>query len=190
MTGVRVNEASLVSGDSLDQVQTFDDVSMGDSVRARMQYLLAQNGMILNQTQFADAKAGALMTILGLVAIKGAAPAIVIIQNPLEMLSMTLVLVSLGFCLATIMPRFMGFNSDEVPEVRDRYTWLFIARDAYSGDLHGEFLRTAEFSTLLNAIANSNVGASRILVRKYQMLRRAFITGFIGCGLLLVATNT
>ena len=163
---------------------------MGDSVRARMSFLLSQNGMILNQTQFADAKAGALMTILGLVAIKGAAPAIVIIQNPLEMLSMALVLVSLGFCLATIMPRFFGFASDEIPPSKDRYTWLFIARGAYSGELHGAFARTADFSELIDAVANSNIGAARILVRKYRMLRWAFVTGFCGCGLLLVATNT
>ena len=185
-----MTKATGMADDLAEQIMAEGEVSMGDSVRARLTFLLSQNGMILNQTQFADAKAGALMTILGLVAIKGAAPAIVIIQNPLEMMSMALVLVSLGFCLATIMPRFSGLNADGVPKARDRYTWLFIARQAYSGDLHAEFSRTADFSDLLNAVANSNVGASRILVRKYQMLRWAFINGFIGCGLLLIATNS
>ena len=185
-----MSDTKVTIAEPTDDVAVYGDISMGDSVRARMQFLLSQNGMILTQTQFADAKAGALMTILGLVAIKGAAPAIVIIQNPLEMLSMAMVLVSLGFCLATIMPRFYGFRSEAIPDPKDRYTWLFIARDTYSGDLHGEFTRMSDFSTMLNAVANSNVGASKILVRKYQMLRWAFITGFIGCGLLLVATNT
>lgn len=182
--------AAVEIGDLIDQIKAECEVSMGDSVRARMTFLLSQNGMILNQTQFADAKAGALMTTLGLVVIKGAGPAIVITQNPLEMLSMALVLVSLGFRLATIMPRFSGLHADGGPATTDRCTWLFIARQAYSGDLHGDFARTTGFSELLNAVANSSVGASRILVRKYQMLRWAFINGFIGCGLLLVATKT
>ncbi|MEM9059148.1 MAG: hypothetical protein AAGD13_01690 [Pseudomonadota bacterium] len=170
-------------------VRVDSGISAGDSVRARMLYLVSQNGAILTQTQFADAKAGALMTILGLVAIKGAAPAISIIQNPLEMLSMALIILSISFCLATLMPRFSGFKRDETPPPQDRYTWLFMAMPKYTGKLHGEFSREADIGALLESVANSNVGASRVLARKFLMLRYAFLTGFVGCGVLLLATN-
>lgn len=173
----------------LDDISHDDRLSLGDSIRSRMQFLIAQNGTILNQTQFADAKAGALLTVLGLVAIKGSAPAIVIIQNPLELLSMVLVIISIGFSLATIMPRFRGFDPNATPAKDDRYTWLSIARNPYSGDQHGQYARRTDFGTMVDSIANSNVGAARILVRKYMMLRWAFITGFSGCALLLIATN-
>lgn len=174
----------------LPDISYDETLSLGDSVRSRMQFLIAQNGTILNQTQFADAKAGALLTVLGLVAIKGSAPAIVIIQNPLELLSMVMVIVSIGFSLATIMPRFRGFDPDSLPAMNDRYTWLSIARNPYSGNEHGEYARRTDFRAIVDSIANSNVGAARILVRKYMMLRWAFITGFSGCALLLIATNT
>ncbi|MEL6998022.1 MAG: hypothetical protein AAFP68_07130 [Pseudomonadota bacterium] len=184
-----MDDTLMMETDPAEKILVETDVSRGDAVRARMQYLISQNGAILTQTQFADAKAGALMTILGLVAVKGSAPAITIIQNPLEMLAMAMIILSIGFCLVTLMPRFSGFKPDTEPPRHDRYTWLFVAMPRYSAELHGKFAREAEFGSLLNSVATSNVGASRVLARKFMMLRYGFITGFIGCGLLLIATN-
>lgn len=171
-------------------IATEEDVSKGDAMRARMSFLTAQNGAILTQTQFADAKAGALMTILGLVAVKGSAPVLIVIQDPLEMLAMAIMILSIGLCLATIMPRIVGFTDDAVPPSSNRYTWLFLTMPGYTDDMHGEWSRQTSFADMLNSIAASNMGASRILAKKFQMLRHAFVVGFFGSGLLLLASNT
>lgn len=176
--------------DTASIINTEDDVSNGDAMRARMSFLTAQNSAILTQTQFADAKAGALMTILGLVAIKGSAPALVIIQDPLEMLAMAIIILSIFLCLSTIMPRIVGFTNDAVPPSGNRFTWLFLTMPGYTDDMHGAYARETKFGDLLNSIAASNMGASRILARKFIMLRRAFLTGFAGSALLLFASNT
>ena len=171
-------------------INTEEDVSKGDAMRARMSFLTAQNSAVLTQTQFADAKAGALMTILGLVAIKGSAPVLILIQDPLEMLAMAVIIASIGLCLATIMPRLVGFSDEAVPAVGNRFTWLFLTMPGYTDDMHGQWSRETCFADMLNSIAASNMGASRILATKFQMLRRAFIVGFVGSGLLLLASNT
>ena len=63
-------ETSDIFMTSDQMIMTEEGVSKGDAMRARMSFLTAQNSAILTQTQFADAKAGALMTILGVIAIK------------------------------------------------------------------------------------------------------------------------
>lgn len=175
-----------------EQDETFrveDGMSRGDSARARMLFLVSQNNAILTQTQFADAKAGALMTVLLLLSIKGSAPGIATIGDPVELISMALVIVSIGFCLAAIMPRVIDRDREKPPR-HNRYTWLSMANAAYSGEEHGEFARQSGMGVLLNSVANGNVGASRVLARKFTMLRFAFYSGFAGCALLLLATNT
>lgn len=159
-----------------------------DSIRARMLFLVSQNQAILTQTQFADAKAGALMTLLLLLSIKGSTPGIATTRDPVELLSMVFVTVSIGFCLAAIMPRVKGVNAKSAPSTHNRYTWLSMATPAYSEEQHGEFARLSEMGLLLNSVASSNIGASRILARKFRMLRWGFFAGFTGCALLLLAT--
>ncbi|MEM9059147.1 MAG: hypothetical protein AAGD13_01685 [Pseudomonadota bacterium] len=183
-------EAPEQQFDTTTVINTEPDVSSGDAMRARMSFLAAQNSAILTQTQFADAKAGALMTILGLIAIKGSAPVLIMIQDPLEMLSMAIIIVSIFFCLSTIMPRIVGFTDDAVPPIGNRFTWLFLTMPGYTDDMHGAYARETRFGDLLNSIAASNMGASRILARKFLMLRWAFMTGFAGSALLLFASNT
>ena len=173
-----------------DLIVTEEDVSKGDAMRARMSFLTSQNGQILRHTQFADAKAGALMTVLGLVTIKGSAPVLVIIQDPLEILAVAIMILSIGFCLATIMPRIVGFTNDALPPMGNRYTWLFLTMPGYTDEMHGAYARESSFAELLNSIAASNMGASRILARKFEMLRYAFLSGFAGSMLLLFASNT
>ena len=181
--------ATLEKPEADEAVRVDEGISRGDSVRARMLFLVSQNNTLVNQTQFADAKAGALMTVLLLISTKGAAPGISVIQDPVELASMVLVILSIGFCLATIMPRVMGFRTDSMPPQNERYTWLYMAMPEYSKEQHGAFARQAEFGALLNSVASSNVGASRVLAKKFAMLRWAFITGLAGCALLLLAVN-
>ena len=172
-----------------DTVRSGDGISEADSVRARMLFLVSQNNAILTQTQFTDAKAGALMTVLLLISIKGTAQGVAAIRDPVDLLSMALVIVSIGFCLAAIMPRVIG-KAAQKPGRHNRYTWLSMANAAYSGEEHGEFARQGEMGALLNSVAASNVGASRVLARKIAMLRWGFFTGFAACALLLLAANT
>lgn len=176
--------------DATDEEIRIDDGVSLDSARARMLFLVSQNKAILTQTQFADAKAGALMTVLLLISIKGSAPGIATIQDPVELLSMICVIVSIGFCLVAIMPRVRGLNETSAPSRNNRYTWLSMTTPAYSEEEHGEYARLTDLGSMLNSVASSNIGAARVLARKFNMLRLAFFSGFTGCALLLLATNT
>ncbi len=173
-----------------EEIHAQEGVTRGDSARVRMLFLVSQNNALLTQTQFADAKAGALMTLLLLISIRGTSPGVPTIQDPLELGAMAMVIVSIGFCLAAIMPRVLRHGADKLPAANNRYTWFSMAMPAYSTELHGEFSRQSDVGALLNSVASSNVGASRVLARKFAMLRWAFYSGFAACVLLLIATVT
>ena len=65
-------DAREIAVDPIDAVLRFVEVSIGVTVRDRMQFLLVQNGMMLNLRDSVGAKAGALITTLGQVEIKKA----------------------------------------------------------------------------------------------------------------------
>ena len=69
-------DAREIAVDPIDAVLRFVEVSIGVTVRDRMQFLLVQNGMMLNLRDSVGAKAGALITTLGQVEIKSAVPEI------------------------------------------------------------------------------------------------------------------
>lgn len=158
-----------------DRYPATNEVEPGDSVRARIHFLVAQNNAMVVQTQFADAKAAALMTLMGLVALRGPLPLTGLMHDPLAMAILALILVSILCCLWAVMPRYPSDRNARGMLARDRFTWTALSSPDYSAERHAEFAVGGDFTELMKAITTSNVGGSRVLRKKFKAMRFAFL---------------
>ncbi|MEO0360075.1 MAG: hypothetical protein AAF322_03155, partial [Pseudomonadota bacterium] len=158
-----------------DDISSHEGVSLDHTARSRIAFLLGQNKSMVAQTQFADAKAGALLAVVGVIATGGLAEAGAFDAS----LSVVFVLhaVTLSLCFLVLFPRYAshGLRSRMVTE--ERYSWPALAADDYDADRYADYMRHAEVSQLVVSIARSNHALSRILLRKFAMLRAAFAAG-------------
>lgn len=169
---------------TLDGLAFRDDLAGNEGLdanyvsRIRLQYLIGQNATLLGQMQFADAKAAALLTLVGLLSIRG----------PVDFSTVTagdfLALASAAFsglcvlgCVMAIIPRYPPPSIRRAMRVRDRFSWPALASADYDPVDYAMFMRTAEVSQLVMSMAQSNAAVSRILLRKFQLLRLAFMMG-------------
>ena len=65
---------SLEALDLSEDIASREGVDISHTSRMRLDFLLGQNHSFVRQTQFADTKAGLLMTLMGLLALEGPAP--------------------------------------------------------------------------------------------------------------------
>ena len=158
--------------------------------RIRTQYLFAQHQALVTQTQFADAKAAALMTLVGLIALRGP---FAIGQPPVGLftgLYLALVAACILFSFLAVFPRYPAAKLRAVMSENDRWSWPALASDAVDPDEFSRFMQTSEVSQLVHSVSLSNSYISRILLRKFLMLRIAFLFAFavlIMTGLRLAA---
>lgn len=144
--------------------------------RIRTQYLFAQHQALLTQVQFADAKAIALVTLMGFMLFRGPIPIEAFnIADPLHLVFFGLGFLALLFCLLTVVPRYPPKAARQDMARRDRWSWPSIAADQASGAEFARFMQTAEVSQLVQSVSLSNAAVSRILISKYSMLRAAFL---------------
>ena len=171
---------------ALDEIDRTTDIKGGEGLdanhmsRARIHYLLGQNDTLVMQLQFADAKAAALMTLMGLLALRGPVDfSLVTLSDPLSMASALLNMLCLAGCVVAIIPRYPAAPRRRDMRVRDRFSWPALAADDYDGTDYAEYMRTAEISQLVVSLAQSNAISARILLRKFKALRIAFLLGIL-----------
>ena len=153
--------------------------------RARIQFLLDQHATLIAQTQFADAKTGGLVTLIGLLALKGPVPVDRMrMEDPLALAAAGLAAACILFCLLSVFPRYPGSAIRASLYETDRFSWPALATRNFDSDAYARFMQTAEVSQMVHSLAHSNAAVARILLRKYQMLRIAFLLG--GLNFLLV----
>lgn len=155
--------------------------------RMRMQFLVGQHTSLITQTQFADAKAAALMTLMGLVALNG--PMKIRPDGPPEIDALAifvLMIVSIGFAIFAIVPRFPDRGLCRQISRRDRFSWPALVSPDYDPEAHAAFMRTAEASQLVMSVAESNGAVARVLHRKFRYLRIAFILGAADLALIVL----
>ena len=153
-----------------------EGVDPNHASRARIQTLLDQHDSIVTQTQFADAKSAALITLIGLLALKGPIPLDAMQQgDAVSLLSAIASALAILFCVATVFPRYPGKNIRETLPDIDRFSWPALTSHGLSGEDYAQYMHTAEVSQMVHSIAHSNCAVSQILLRKYQMLRIAFL---------------
>lgn len=144
--------------------------------RIRTQYLFSQHQSLITQTQFADAKAAALMALLGLLVLRGPVDLTGSVDVQwFRILYLGCVSLAFFFCLLSIFPRYpSGEERIRIAKV-DRWTWCSLASDTLSDGKFGEFMQTSEVSQLIYSVASANCTIASILLSKYRSLRFAFI---------------
>ena len=156
--------------------------------RIRTQYLLAQHQALLTQVQFADAKAIALLTVIGFVVFRGPVPLTrEVAADPILAGFFLVGFSALALCLLTVVPRFPPARIRTAMVHRDRWSWPSLAADDLTDADFAEYMQTAEISHLVQSVALSNAAVSRILLAKYTMLRLAFVAAGTALVLLVVA---
>jgi hypothetical protein len=164
-----------------------EGLDVNHASRLRMQFLVSQQASLVAQTQFADAKAGALMALLGLVALNGPVrlggagpPGIDAVAIFVTMF------LAIGFAIWALIPRFPDAKRAQAMVRCDRFSWPMLASPSYDPLEHAVFMRTAEASQLVMSLAHSNATMARVLRRKFVSLRIAFLLASGDLALILL----
>lgn len=150
-----------------------EGLSIDHLARLRLDFEIAQNGAIVQQTFLADAKAATLMALIGALAMPGAD--IARDAHGASLATTGLAGLVIVLCLMVLLPRIAGADVRAALHRRDRFSWPALTGAQYGEDAHADFMRTSQASDLIMATARSNVAAAMILQRKYQLLRVAMI---------------
>lgn len=143
--------------------------------RARIQYLSDQHNALLTQIQFADAKAVALMTLLGLIALRGPIEMHSVGEDPvLRAVFLALSAIAVFCCFWAVFPRYPGARMRRSMIGYDRWSWPALAAESLDPAAYAKFMQTAEVSQLVHSLSISNSAVARVLLRKYTALRVAF----------------
>lgn len=148
-------------------------IEPGDALRARMQFLVAQHQALIGQTQFADAKAAALMTLIGIIALRGPFPGEKMLSHPAGVALALLSAIAIVACLWAIIPRYPKKQLAAAAKDGDAFSWTALASNGWTPTQYADFARDGDFASLIAALAASNVGASRVLAKKFQAMRIA-----------------
>jgi len=179
--------AALPLGDDLGGTEGLDPNYVS---RIRVQYLLGQNHALVTQMQFADAKAAALMTIMGLIALRG--PIDVTAMRLIDPLGVTMAglnALCLAACIWALIPRYPARSVRNALAARDRFSWPALTAPDLGPLDYARFMRQAEVSQLVMSLAQSNAAMSRILLRKFTVLRAAFWLAIANVGVILIAAG-
>ena len=169
------------------RIEGTEGMDVNHSSRMRMQFLVGQHASLVTQTQFADAKAAALMTLLGLVALNGPVQIRALEPHQFDALGIfILMIVAIGFAMWAIIPRFPDAELCKLIKRRDRYSWPALVSQDYDPMDHAIFMRTAEASQLIMSVAQSNGAIARVLHRKFRYLRIAFMVAAVDLLLIVL----
>lgn len=141
----------------------------------RIAYLTAQSAALVRQTQFADAKATAVLAFAGLIAARVVGSFDLNMLSVAELAMLALKALILFFCLMVLTPRYPGGPLRDAQHRRERYSWVALSAPACDADDYAGFVRSAEVSQLVLSMARANHAVSRVLLRKFRFLRAAFL---------------
>jgi hypothetical protein len=152
-----------------------EGVDPNHASRIRIQTLLDQHASLVQQTQFADTKSAGLVTLVGLLALKGPLPLDRMMHaDPVSLAAGLLAGGCILFCVLAVFPRYPGkMIRDRLSDI-DRFSWPALTAPSFGPADYAEYMHKAEISQIVHSIALSNSAVARILLRKYQMLRIAF----------------
>ena len=162
--------------DPLDHIEGSEGLDANHASRLRMQFLASQHASLVTQVQFADAKAAALMTLMGLVALNG--PVRIAATGPHDLNAVgifVLMMTAIACAMFSIIPRYPDGSLNKLIKRRDRFSWPALVAQGYEPLDHAEFMRSAEASQLVMSIAQTNGAMARVLHSKFRFLRTAFL---------------
>ncbi|MEM9059717.1 MAG: Pycsar system effector family protein [Pseudomonadota bacterium] len=162
-----------------------DEADAGTIDRMRLQFLATQHASLVSQTQFADAKAAALMTVMGLVALNGPVKISTVASASLDAIVVfILIMATIGIAAWAIIPRYPDKALNKMIHRRDRFSWPALVAAGYEPLDHADFAREAKGDQLIMSLAQTNGAMAKVLRRKFVVLRLAF--GMAALDLLLI----
>lgn len=164
-----------------------EGLSTDQLTRSRLSYLIAQNNSLVQQTQFADAKAGALLAVVGLVATRGTGGGGLGLIPVETVAFFALHIAVLVACLIVLIPRFVGWEARRALARAELFSWPALVTENPAEDHFPGFMRTAQASQLVMSLARANRSLASILHRKFAWLRIAFLLATADLGLLAAA---
>lgn len=158
-------------------IEGTEGVDRNYSSRIRSQFLIAQHQTLVTQAQFADAKAAAIMALLGIIALRGPVDVTIDIKtaSALILTYLALVVLSIVFCLLSIIPRYPGRKQRNRGADVERWSWPSLASEYLSETDFGQYMQTSEVSHLIYSLAHANQAHAKVLLIKFRMLRIAFL---------------
>ncbi|MEM7743240.1 MAG: hypothetical protein AAF409_05965 [Pseudomonadota bacterium] len=163
-----------------------EGLDVNHASRLKMQFLVAQHTSLVTQIQFSDAKAAALMTVMGLIVVNGPVSYGTSAAGDIFALAVfVLMIAAIGFAINALIPRYPGTDLSRQIMRRERFSWPALAAEGYEPLAHADFVRTAEASQLIMSVAQTNAAMAHLLRRKFQSLRIAFVLGGLDLALIL-----
>ena len=180
MAGARSRNSVLTGSTKLSDVDLntplggSQGLSVNDISRIRVHYLLSQHTAIVQQIQFADAKAAALVTLIGLIALRGPIDMPGPAMNPISIVFSILCAVCIILCMLTVFPRYPGKSgSSELAEM-ENWSWPSHSSGKSGAKDYSLFMQTSEVSQLVHSLSVSNLSVARVLRKKFRFLRMGF----------------
>ncbi|MEO1490721.1 MAG: Pycsar system effector family protein [Pseudomonadota bacterium] len=157
-------------------IEGTEGLDVNHASRLRMQFLVSQHASLVTQTQFADAKAAAVMTLMGLVALNGPVKIGAVGAHDFQAIAIfVLMMAAIGLAIFAIIPRYPDARLNKLIKRRDRFSWPALVSQDYEPLDHAEFMRKSEATQLIMSLAQANGATARVLRRKFVFLRAAFI---------------
>jgi hypothetical protein len=159
------------------------DVNYVSSIRTN--YLITQHQTMIKHMQFADAKAGALIALMGFISLRGPIKIGEASQTGFfEHIFFITSGIAVLLCLFSIFPRYPSKNIRNDLFLMERWSWPALAGNEKKSEEYSEYIRTAEVSQLVHSLSMSNCFVATILLSKYQMLRIGFAFGLMSVFLM------
>ncbi len=156
-------------------IGSVEGVSIDDTARIRAQVLMEQASVLIRQTQFADAKATAVLAFSGIVASRLVLDLDVAALSAAEVGLVGLKALTVSFCLLALIPRYPRGAVRRALAARERHSWVALSAPGFTADDYARFMRTAQISQLVVSMARSNHAVAGLLSRKFRYLRWAFL---------------
>lgn len=155
--------------------------------RMRLQFLVSQHASIVTQTQFADAKAAALMTLLGLLALNGPVKlGEVSLADPGAIALFLVNLAAILCCFWAIAPRFPDADLRRKIRRAERFSWPALVAHGHEPLGYAAEIRGAEAEELLTSLSLANSAGAAVLLRKFAALRIAFLIAVFYLGAIVL----
>jgi hypothetical protein len=163
-----------------------EQISRDYASRIRLDYLSAQNMGLLRQTQFADTKASALLALIGLVAGRIAFDLSAASVGVAEIALFAVKGLVLALCLLVLLPRYPSGPQRAAQAACERFSWVALTAPGQTAKEYAAFIRTAEVSQLQVSAAYANAVVAQVLLRKFRLLRAAFLVALLDVGLTIL----
>lgn len=168
------------------QIEGAEGLDANNASRLRLHFLTAQHASLVTQIQFADAKAAALMTLMGLVALNG--PVKVGETTPDDYFAIgifVLMMTAIAMAITAIIPRFPDKDLNEKIKRVERFSWPALVARGYAPMDHAKFMRQAEATQLIMSLAQTNSNMAGVLHAKFRSLRIAFLIAALDLTLIV-----